>query len=249
MHPGSHALWGCSALPAILTRSPQLCENDKKQKSSKRPRQANMVGWGWAMLFFGKKFPWGDTKQEMVCHLIQQPVVLLPRPRVDSSHIFAVTLKDRSMHNWLFVLSGRILCEQSTWCQREWWSCSWLCSSSVSPLLVSLSLDFSIETSVHGSYFLSWTLVQFFFSKVYTKFDAHSLLIHLIHCYSASGHIQDSKQRDVKVSMSTHLHEILYTFYQDVLTPSTVALYYSCCKAAPVPEIVDKGVMWLGESH
>jgi hypothetical protein len=27
MHPGSRVLWECSALPAILPRSPLLCQN------------------------------------------------------------------------------------------------------------------------------------------------------------------------------------------------------------------------------
>jgi hypothetical protein len=37
-----------------------------------------------------------------------------------------------SMRNWLFGLSGRILCQQFTSYQRNWWSCSWPCSSPVS---------------------------------------------------------------------------------------------------------------------
>jgi hypothetical protein len=33
------------------------------------------------------------------------------------------------MRNWLFGLPEGIICEQSPWCQRKWWACSWLCSS------------------------------------------------------------------------------------------------------------------------
>jgi hypothetical protein len=46
--------------------------------------------------------------------------------------------RQRSMRNW------RILCEQSPWCQRKWWACSWFCSSPVSPSSVSVTFDFSI---------------------------------------------------------------------------------------------------------
>jgi hypothetical protein len=46
------------------------------------------------------------------------------------------------MQNWMFRLPGRILCEQSPWSQRGWWACSWLCSSPVSPFLVSVSSYF-----------------------------------------------------------------------------------------------------------
>jgi hypothetical protein len=41
------------------------------------------------------------------------------------------------MWNWLFGLPEWILWEQSPWCQRKWWACSWLCSSTVSPFSVS----------------------------------------------------------------------------------------------------------------
>jgi hypothetical protein len=48
------------------------------------------------------------------------------------------------MRNWLFGLQGRIIYDQFPWCQRKWWTCSWLCSSPVSPSSVSVNLDFSI---------------------------------------------------------------------------------------------------------
>jgi hypothetical protein len=47
-----------------------------------------------------------------------------------------------SVQNWLSGLAGRILCEQSPWCQRKWWICSWLCFLPFSSLSVSLSLGF-----------------------------------------------------------------------------------------------------------
>jgi hypothetical protein len=59
------------------------------------------------------------------------------------AHFHTVAVKHHSsMWNWLFGLPGLIICEQSLWCQRKWWACSWLCSSPVSRLSVSVSLDF-----------------------------------------------------------------------------------------------------------
>jgi hypothetical protein len=59
------------------------------------------------------------------------------------THFHRVAFKRHSsMRNLLFGLLERILCEQSSWCQWKWWACSWLCSSSVSPFSVSVSLAF-----------------------------------------------------------------------------------------------------------
>jgi hypothetical protein len=71
------------------------------------------------------------------------------------AHFHTVTLKHQnSMQNWLFDLPGQILCEQSPWCQRKWWACSWLCSSPVSPFSVSVSLDMPFKHL--------WTVKAFF---------------------------------------------------------------------------------------
>jgi hypothetical protein len=59
------------------------------------------------------------------------------------AHFHTVAIKrDISIRNWLLYMPGRIPCEQSAWCQGNWWVCSWLCFSHISPCLVSLSLDF-----------------------------------------------------------------------------------------------------------
>jgi hypothetical protein len=53
------------------------------------------------------------------------------------AHFHAVAVKlHSSVRNWLFGLPGRILCEQSPWCQIKWCACSWLCSSPASPMLM-----------------------------------------------------------------------------------------------------------------
>jgi hypothetical protein len=69
--------------------------------------------------------------------MMQQPVLLSLKFGAKSLHI----LRFSSMRNWPFGLPGWILCEQSPWCQRKWWACSWLCPSPVSPFSVSVSLD------------------------------------------------------------------------------------------------------------
>jgi hypothetical protein len=65
----------------------------------------------------------------------QQPVFLVAKVRVEGFAHFDAVIVERhgSMQNWLFGLPARILWEQSPWCQRKLWACSWLCSSAVSP--------------------------------------------------------------------------------------------------------------------
>jgi hypothetical protein len=61
------------------------------------------------------------------------------------THFHAIAIKRNSSMrnwNWLFVLPGRILSEQSPWCQIKLWACSLLCSSPVLPFSFSVSLDF-----------------------------------------------------------------------------------------------------------
>jgi hypothetical protein len=119
------------------------------------------------------------------------------------THFHAVVTEcHSSMRNWLFGLLGRILCEQSPWCQRKR-TCSRLCSSSVSPFL---GLGES-GLSVYGSCFLPQTLVESLpgsSSKFFPRF-AQNLMLSLcwIHREIASGQIHNSKQ-DVK-NQQVHL--------------------------------------------
>jgi hypothetical protein len=58
------------------------------------------------------------------------------------THFNAVAVKHHSsIWNWLFGLPGRVLYEQSPWCERKRWACSWLFSSPVSSFSVSVSLE------------------------------------------------------------------------------------------------------------
>jgi hypothetical protein len=75
---------------------------------------------------FGKKFP--DERlsvRRCVCDARASSFVAKFRCEV-FAHIYPVPVKGHSsMRNWLLGLPGRILC-------GKWWTCSWLCSSSVS---------------------------------------------------------------------------------------------------------------------
>jgi hypothetical protein len=54
----------------------------------------------------------------------QQPVLLLPKFGAKSSHIFKHSPQiNLSMRNWPFGLTGRIICNQSSRCERKWWAC------------------------------------------------------------------------------------------------------------------------------
>jgi hypothetical protein len=136
----------------------------------------------------------------------------------------AVAIKrDSNIRNWLLDLPERILCEQSPWCQRKLWTCSWLCLSPVSPFSISVSLDFprtahdffteSLYNHFHGLYRTC--------SEICTKFDAFLCRIqHEI----ASGQIQDSKW---KYEKNQHFHPSPWNFVHWPL------------RYAPVPEIMD----------
>jgi hypothetical protein len=56
-------------------------------------------------------------------------------------HVFAIE-RHSSMRNWLLGLPRLILYERFHWCQGKWTACSWLCSSPVSLISISVSLDF-----------------------------------------------------------------------------------------------------------
>jgi hypothetical protein len=94
------------------------------------------------------------------------------------AHFHAIALKRHSsIRNWLCGLPERILSEQSPWCQRKLWACSWLCSSPVSPFLVTVSLDFPCTAHAFFPERLSNHCqgIRRNFSEISTKCDAHSL--------------------------------------------------------------------------
>jgi hypothetical protein len=86
------------------------------------------------------------------------------------AHLHGVSVKRHSsMRNWLFVLSERIICEHSPWCQRKWWARS----SPVSSFSVSVSLDFPCAVHAFFPEHLSNHCQGFHqtFSEICTKFD------------------------------------------------------------------------------
>jgi hypothetical protein len=79
-----------------------------------------------------------------------------------------------SMRNWVFGLPGRILCEQSSWCQRKLRKCSWLCTS---PFPVSVNLDFPCTARAFFPERLTNHCqgVRHTLFEIYTKCDAQLL--------------------------------------------------------------------------
>jgi hypothetical protein len=88
--------------------------------------------------------------------------------------------------------------------------------------------------SVHGSCFLPERLsnhcqgLRRACSEICTKFVPFR-----VHCEIASGQIHDYKYKDVKISTSTQMRDILNTVSQDklVLSSAVACHYYNCCTA------------------
>jgi hypothetical protein len=145
MQPGSCVLRGCSAPPAIPNWSPKLCQNGGiSLLSSIRETKKSRVGGNGSHVVSWSKIPWWKRKCKMLhCHDAMASSSVNKVRGGFFPHFHAVTIKCHSnMWNWLFDLPGWILCEQSSWCERKWWTCSWLCSSLVSPFLVSVTLNY-----------------------------------------------------------------------------------------------------------
>jgi hypothetical protein len=76
MHPGSRVLWGCSAPPAILPPSPQLCQNGslsvmssigETENSLRGPSQASRAGGGLKSYCFCQEFDGEETSEAVRC--------------------------------------------------------------------------------------------------------------------------------------------------------------------------------------
>jgi hypothetical protein len=103
-------LWGCSAPPAILPPSPQLCQNDGLSFISSIG-ETEESGWagGDSRFVFGKKFP-GERGSVRRCVVMQQPAKV--RNGV-FAHFHAFPAKHySSMRSLMFRLPGRFLCEK-----------------------------------------------------------------------------------------------------------------------------------------
>jgi hypothetical protein len=130
------------------------------------------------------KNPWWKWKRETVrCPEATASSFVTKVQGEVFTHFHTVAVKcHSSMRNWLFGLSGWILCEQSPWCQRKLWACSWFCFSPASPFMVSVSLEMPFKHLCTAHAFFPEHLsnrchgFHLTFSEICTKFDAVYLL-------------------------------------------------------------------------
>jgi hypothetical protein len=115
MHSGSCVLWGCSPPPAILPRSPHLCQNGGLSilSSTEKQRKVGLVG-RTVLLLSVKNSRW-KRKYEIVCCRDATAIsfVAIVRGKVFAHYHTVAEKHHSSMRNWLFGLPGWILCEQS----------------------------------------------------------------------------------------------------------------------------------------
>jgi hypothetical protein len=72
MHPGNRVLWGCSALPSILPRPPQLCQNGGLSVLSATGETEKWSGWETTVMsLVKKKFP-GENGSVRHCVVMMQ---------------------------------------------------------------------------------------------------------------------------------------------------------------------------------
>jgi hypothetical protein len=134
-----------------------------------------------------------------------------------------------------------VLCgidKQSPWCQRQWWTCSRLCSSLVSPFSVSVSLGFlcTARALFPKHLFNHCQGLHCTFSESCIKSDAYLL------SNSSGNRVRPNTRFQIKGRKnqpSTQMREILYTHSQDMPVLSTTAAlrYYNwCTDGSTIPE-------------
>ena len=135
MLPGSPFLSECQALSAIRPVSPQWYQTGVLSasisffeigRSHRVPNQGSMVGGGWQPFCFSPETTgWGWKCETGRCHCEAATSVLAEVWGDVLARFHAVAAKRRSRtQNSQFGLLGQILCAQSPWRQRKWWSCS-----------------------------------------------------------------------------------------------------------------------------
>jgi len=123
------------------------------RKKSQGANQGSMVSRGWQPSCFSPETGGWRWKCKMGhCHGEAAKSVLWWSSQVCSSQILGRRLhtfsrNHRKSHirtrNSHFGLLRQILCAQSLWRQRKWWSCWWHCFSPVWPFLVLMTWGFS----------------------------------------------------------------------------------------------------------
>jgi hypothetical protein len=123
MHPGSCVLWGCSAPPAILPGSLQMCQNGGL---SVGVTETSMVGGGTGVMLCLVTCPlWRRKCGTVRCYDATASSFVAKVQGEVFSHFHTFTVEDHSsMRNSLFGLPERILYEQSPWYEGKWWACS-----------------------------------------------------------------------------------------------------------------------------
>jgi hypothetical protein len=137
------------------------------------------------------------------------------------AHFHAVAVeRHSSMQNRMFGLPGRILCEQPPWCQRKLWACSWLCFNRYR------LLDF--PSTVHALFPDRLPNHCQGLRRIFPRFAQHlccCFVESIAKCYQAKCTAPNKR-----ISISTELHEVLYTDFQYmlVLLSAVVSCYYNC---------------------
>jgi hypothetical protein len=130
-----------SITSVVSKRLPPNFIFNQKQESCWGTSQTSRVGGDDSNIILSQKFPSEKGSVRWCVIMIQQPVLLSSKFGAKADFIGCHS----NMRNWLFGLSGQILCEQSPSCQRKLWACAWLCSSPSSSFSVPLSLYFHVR--------------------------------------------------------------------------------------------------------
>ena len=115
-------------------------------RSHRLSNQGSMVDGGLEpFLFFARNCGWRLKCETGICHGEAARSVLSKVWGDVFARFHAVAAKRRSRtRNSYFDLLGQILCAQSPWRQRKWWSCCWHCFSPVWPFLTLITWGFPL---------------------------------------------------------------------------------------------------------
>ena len=117
----------------------------ERGRSHRVPNQGITLDGGWQPFCFSPGTAgWGRKCETGRCHGEAARSVLAKVWGDVFARFHAVATKRRSRtRNSQFGLLGQIVCVQSPWRQRKWWSCSWHCFSPVWPFLALVTWGFS----------------------------------------------------------------------------------------------------------
>jgi hypothetical protein len=134
------------------------------------------------MLFLLKKFP-GEKGSVWGFFVIQQ---LVPFSSKFINFHNNCRKNNSSMRNWFFCPTGQILYEQSPWCERKWWACSWLCSSHVSPFSVCPETIMPFKRSCNSKLLFKLSFIHQTYITSTTHTQRHSYIVTHSHSLATS---------------------------------------------------------------